>query len=99
MRITGLDRCEPSCPPDQLILRMHNCRDLLAAKVGYREALVSVGGLPLLVSMMKDTKRPATLSVAQCLACVASTPSCRPALRCVRCCGPCNGLWRGQDCL
>ena len=61
-------------------------RDLLAAKTGFREALVSVGGLPLLVSMMKDTERPSTLSVAQCLACIASTPSCRPALRRVRRC-------------
>ena len=59
-------------------------RDLLAAKVGFREALVSVGGLGLLVSMMKDTERPSTLSVAQCLACIASTPSCRPALRYVK---------------
>jgi hypothetical protein len=56
-------------------------RDLLAAKVGYREALVSVGGVPPLLELLEQPEKAATLFAAQALASAASSTSCRPAIR------------------
>ena len=54
----------------------------MVAKVGYREALVSIDGVTPLVRLLKEPDKPATLYAAQALAALASTPSCRPAVRC-----------------
>ena len=57
------------------------CRDLMAARAGYREALVALGGLASLVALLDAPEKPVTLYVAQALGHIASTPSCRAALR------------------
>ena len=57
------------------------CRDLMAAKAGYREALVALGGLASLVALLDAPEKLVTLYVAQALGHIASTASCRGAVR------------------
>mmetsp|Transcript_14126 Transcript_14126/g.42637 ORF Transcript_14126/g.42637 Transcript_14126/m.42637 type:complete len:847 (+) Transcript_14126:158-2698(+) len=56
-------------------------RDLMQARAGYREALVALGGLPALVALLDAPEKPVTLHVAQALGYIATTPSCRTAVR------------------
>ena len=56
-------------------------RDLMAAKAGYREALVALGGLASLVALLDAPEKLVTLYVAQALGHIASTASCRGAVR------------------
>jgi hypothetical protein len=53
----------------------------MAAKAGYREALVALGGLASLVALLDAPEKPVTLYVAQALGHIASTASCRAAVR------------------
>ncbi len=55
----------------------------MQARAGYREALVALGGLPPLVALLDAPEKPVTLHVAQALSYIATTSSCRTAVRCV----------------
>lgn len=57
-------------------------RDLVAARAGYREALVALGGLPAMVALLDAPEKPVTMFVSEALGYIASTPSCREAIRC-----------------
>lgn len=96
--ITGLMTEIQSGSSDLQQMAAEQLRDLVAARAGYREALVALGGLPPLVALLDAPEKPVTMFVSEALGHIASTASCREAIRQGQAVGLLVGtLIHGQD--